>query len=235
MNIAVNIKTLVFFAVSVLQCIHLHSQDTTKTSRIDFDFGMDLKSRYVWRGSDYGNAPSFQPYGALVYKNFELGVWSAFGITGSFAEKDFYASYTYKCLKLTIFDYYLTYSYPAQPGYFNFGKNTPHIIEADLEFKGQEKFPLQLLGSCNIYGQDSSWSTYFEAKYTFHLLSSCLDIFAGFTPDRGYYADYEGFVNTGFTAKKEIKITEKFSLRTNLSVMVNTVSEKVFVVFGLGV
>jgi hypothetical protein len=38
----------------------------------------DFVSRYIWRGLDYGKAPSIQPTFSFIKSNFEIGTWGAF-------------------------------------------------------------------------------------------------------------------------------------------------------------
>ena len=42
------------------------------------DFGADLVSSYVWRGTQFGSGAHVQPYMTLGYENFEAGLWSRF-------------------------------------------------------------------------------------------------------------------------------------------------------------
>ena len=44
-------------------------------------FGADVVNRYVWRGTDFGNAVSVQPGMSISYGNIEVGAWSSWAIT----------------------------------------------------------------------------------------------------------------------------------------------------------
>ena len=91
-------------------------------------------------------------------------------------------------------------------------------------------------------------SMYFELGYTVTCKDETeLNFFAGFTPNEpkkadattgyigegGFYGYTMGFVNLGVTASKEIKITDDFSLPVFSQLVVNPMSEDVFLVFGL--
>ncbi|MBN2728175.1 MAG: hypothetical protein JXR53_03040 [Bacteroidales bacterium] len=90
-------------------------------------------------------------------------------------------------------------------------------------------------------------SMYFELGYTVTCKDETeLQFFAGFTPNKpkaadpltgyigetGFYGNTMGFVNMGVTATKEIKITDNFSLPVFSSLIVNPMSEDIFLVFG---
>lgn len=44
-------------------------------------FGADVVNRYVWRGTDFGNAVSVQPGMSISHGNIEIGAWSSWAIT----------------------------------------------------------------------------------------------------------------------------------------------------------
>ena len=58
------------------------------------DFGADVASSYVWRGTQFGNGPHVQPWMSLGYGNLELGAWGSVPLTAgdSGAELDLYVS-----------------------------------------------------------------------------------------------------------------------------------------------
>ena len=44
---------------------------------VEFDIGADVVSRYVWRGTDFGNSPAIQPSMSASFRDgqLELGYW----------------------------------------------------------------------------------------------------------------------------------------------------------------
>lgn len=67
-------KAIQIFAVLMLGfLLSINAQEKGK-----FDIGADLMSRYVWRGSDFANSPSIQPYANYSTGGFKAEVWSAF-------------------------------------------------------------------------------------------------------------------------------------------------------------
>ena len=75
-------------------------------------FGADVVNRYVWRGTDFGNAVSVQPGMSISHGNIEVGAWSSWAISGSeiiggnFNENDLYASFSAGPIGITLTDYY---------------------------------------------------------------------------------------------------------------------------------
>jgi hypothetical protein len=126
----------------------------------EFDFGADLMSRYVWRGTMFGGtSPSLQPAAALTYKGFELGAWGAYSIGGSspFQEMDLYLGYTFykEMFTVTVTDYFFPTEFGAYD-YYEFDKDsTGHIVEAMVSFNGTEKIPFSLTFAMNLWGADA--------------------------------------------------------------------------------
>ena len=138
--------------------------------------GSDLVSRYVWRGSDLGDAVSVQPW--ISYSNdvVEIGAWSSNGkdraleaagdseegaIADSAAiilpsnddgighnENDLYVSFGAGPVGITVTDYYLP---TASPGdFFNYSDDDGiHIIEVSAAF---EVGCASVMGAFNLLG-----------------------------------------------------------------------------------
>ena len=247
----------------------IQSQEESKECPADINVGVDLMSRFIWRGMNFGgSSPSIQPYTSISVKNFEWGVWSAYSISNfNNQEFDLYACYTFgkDLFTVMVTDYYSA-SDILDYNYFDYDKDfTGHIYEGSLMFNGAEKFPFSFLAALNFYGADApkinndetspdfntktgiQYSNYFELGYFGELKGVSYNAFWGFTlsnpkkPDLttgfigepGYYGNGPGFINIGFTATKEIQITEKFSLPITTSISTNPQKEKVFFVVGI--
>jgi len=48
----------------------------------DVGIGADLVSRYVWRGTDFGNSAAIQPSISYTSGSVEIGAWSSWSLTG---------------------------------------------------------------------------------------------------------------------------------------------------------
>ncbi len=195
-----------FFTIVLLSLgnIVFGQNDTTK-NKITVDFGTDLYSRYIWRGSQFGgNSPSLQPGLAATCKNLEIGVWGAYSLGGNnpSQEMDLYASYSFAddMFSVIVTDYF----FPVENGaynYFEYDKDkTGHILEGGLSFNGTKKIPVSFSAYVNFYGDDSQtlgdnpsditsfnqktgiqFSNYFEFGYNTSSKNTDLTFFIGFT------------------------------------------------------
>ena len=86
--------------------LKVRAQEDEKNSPISI--GVDLMSRYVWRGTDYGSSPSIQPSLELGLGGFALGVWGAYTTNlPGVQELDLYATYTFSDIVTIDRDYRL--------------------------------------------------------------------------------------------------------------------------------
>jgi hypothetical protein len=230
-------------------------------------FGADLMSRYVWRGSDYGNSPAIQPAITFSWKGLNIGAWGSYAFGshlksinsnlyaygGHYAEMDLFASYTYKWFTVMVFDYFTVDVLEPNGGnkYFDYANaTTSHTLEGSLIVEGGEKFPIEFLIGTLFYGADkgkgesgeygegeeNNYSTYLELGYTFDFVKTGISVkpFIGGIPfGSGWYGPYAGVTNLGLTARKEIGITDRFSLPVQVSLITNPQAQSVFLVFGL--
>lgn len=216
-----------------------------KESKSNLDLGLDLQSRYIWRGIQLGgNSASAQPWAEFSTGGFSIGAWGAYNMGGDGTagnEADFYASYAFSdAISLTVTDYF----FPGEGsgGYFPYNKG--HVFEAMLTLQGGDSFPIGLSVATNFGGaikyddngdEKSAYSTYVELSYGTSIGDIELGFFAGgvFGDDNGYYlTDGSGVINLGISASKEIKLTDAFSLPVNAAIILNPDSEDLFLTFG---
>jgi hypothetical protein len=214
-----------------------------------FSVGTDIMSRYIWRGTDFGNSPSIQPTLEYSTGNLSIGTWGAFSTeVDIYQELDLYVSYTMlEMLTIGVTDYffpsYKTTEMPIKNNYFNYDADeTGHIFEANLAFNCK-KIPLTISANIAFYGGDKlvesdgetsqAYSTYIEAAYSGKLNDVQWNTFIGFTPTEGLYGNTMGVVNLGLNLSKEVKITETYSLPVNGGLIVNPQAENIFLVFGI--
>ncbi len=187
------------------------AQDSTKTSNVNFDFGADLVSRYVWRGTQFGgSSPALQPGASIGIGGLEIGAWGSYSMGGvnPAQEFDLYVSYTFAdMITVTLNDYF----FPVEGDdykYFNYKeKETSHILEAAVSFNGTENFPVSLLLAMNFYGADNKkinddpsspefnqedgiqYSSYVEIGYSTTINEVGIDAFMGFALNNPKKAD----------------------------------------------
>ncbi|MGD0710477.1 MAG: hypothetical protein ABR968_04790, partial [Bacteroidales bacterium] len=126
----------ILFIVLSVNSLFAQNKDTSK-----INITADFVSRYIWRGLDYGKAPSIQPTFSFIKSGFEIGAWGAFSTTGSYYELDPYVKYTLKNFTLTFTDYFVNDNcyQPNDTRYFNYDKwTTNHIFEGSLQYKGPD-------------------------------------------------------------------------------------------------
>jgi len=243
---------------TVIFANNLFAQETNDDqSKLTLDFGADVVSRYVWRGTQFGgNAPSIQPALSVGLRGFELGAWGAYSLSGQNygQEFDLFLSYTFlnEMFTLTVSDYYFPDD-SLEYNYVEWNRDaTGHILEGTVAFNGTENLPLRFLAAFNFYGNDAitlnddfskkgiQYSNNIELGYSFAVNSILCDAFIGGTlsnpnidkGEAGFYGTGPGIVNIGLTASKDIAISDKFSLPVTASIITNPQAESVFFVFG---
>ncbi len=215
------------------------------TTFAQFDLGVDVQSRYIWRGIQLGNnSASIQPYVEYSAGQFSIGAWGAYGLGGDgggLNEADLYASWSpTDYLSITVTDYF----FPAEgnnQGYWPY--NNGHVFEGMISFSGVDGFPVGITVATNFGGADQkangdqSYSTYIEASYSKSIGENGVEVsvFAGgvIGDEGGYYlTDGEGLINLGLGVSKEIKITENWSLPVNGALIFNPDADNIFLTFG---
>jgi len=188
------------------------------------DFGADVVSSYVWRGTQFGQGPHIQPYVSAGKGGFEIGLWGSFPTTagGGGNELDAYLSYDFGPLALTV----TNYTFPSGNGTYNSGS----FFDGDIEVSASADIGnLSILGG---YFPDLE-TLYIEAGYSFGDVDFALG-FGSDSKDAFYVGDGESdIVNVSFGYSKEIKITEDYSLPVFSSFVYNPSAEAAFLVFGL--
>ena len=124
--------------------------------------GADVVSRYVWRGTDFGNAAAVQPSIETTIGPVALGAWGSWSISpgpadASGNECDLYASTTVGPVGLTLTDYF----FPAYAGTDSLLNIDIHVFELSA---GADVGPVSLLAAANVSGDDDN-STYLELTY----------------------------------------------------------------------
>jgi|TARA_B100000768_G_scaffold122168_1_gene113063 hypothetical protein len=190
------------------------------------DFGADLVSSYVWRGTQFGSGAHIQPWMELGSGSLTGGVWGSFPTTSSGGgnELDLWVSYDFGPLALTI----TNYSFPTNDG--TYGNGNPGLFDNDW---------MEVSGSANLgpIGLTIGYFTHAEALYLEAVFPiGAIDIGIGFgsdSKDAFYAGGNSGIVNLSFGGSKDIKITEDYSLPVSGSFIYNPDSEAAFLLFGI--
>ena len=143
-------------------------------------FGADVVNRYVWRGTDFGNAVSVQPGMSISHGNIEIGAWSSWAITdGGANENDLYASFSSGPIGITLTDYYFP-GLTEDDSFFSFSNDDAvHVLEISASF-ALDSMPLSALAAYNFSG-DSDNSFWVEATYDLgEMEETAVSVTAGF-------------------------------------------------------
>ena len=140
----------------------IYSLLTFSTLFAEASIGADVVSRYVWRGTDFGNAAAVQPGIETAVGPVTLGAWGSWSISpgpadASGNECDLYASITVGPVGLTLTDYF----FPAYAGTDSLLNLDIHVFELSA---GADVGPVSLLVAANVSGDDDN-STYLELAY----------------------------------------------------------------------
>ena len=209
-----------------------------------FDLSADFRSRHIWRGSLTCSAWSIQPTMNLSKSNFLIGAWGAYTVDNSYTELDLYFSYTAGPFTVGFLDYFC----PDETERFNHvfdysSSSTKHTLDATFSFNGTKKFPLSVMASTLLYGDDKNpengknyYSTYIEAAY--HLKANDkleFDFHTGFTPFEGYYAPSANVVSCGIAATQKLALTPKLNFPITGKLILNPYTQNIYFVFGISV
>ena len=189
------------------------------------DFGADLVSSYVWRGTQFGSGSHIQPYMDLGSGNLTGGVWGSFPTSakGGGNELDLWVSYDFGLLALTV----TNYTFPNEGGVYADGEG---LFNGDYT---------ELAASTSIMGVDLSagYFTEVEALYVeLGFSTGAVDIALGYGDDQadGFYAGGgSGLVNMSFSGSKDIQISDNYALPVVGSFILNPEAETAFLVFGI--
>lgn len=202
---------------------------STVDLKAQVDVGVDVMSRYVWRGFQFGAGPSIQPGIEYASGDFAIGAWGAFDTTGDEAgtEVDFYASYAIGDFGIAITDY----SFPTS-GTNYFSDPDVHFIEGGISYGGSEAFPVSLSANMFLVNDDDN-SVYLEVG----IPAGPVDLWIGGTPaEAGMYGTTKaGITNLGLGTGKTIEVSETFSFDLSGSVIANPYHEDLYLVFGISV
>ncbi len=196
-----------------------------------FSLDLDIMSRYVWRGADFGNSPSIQPGISYTVGGLEIGTWAAVATTGNpdGYEVDWFAAYTFETdagdIGISLTDY--TFPVPGAGDYFD---SDSHYIEAGLEYSGIAGTPLSIFAGMFLTDNDNN-SVYLELGYD----AEPLHFFVGMTPAESdmYVTSGPAVINVGFGSGKTISVSDTFSFDVTYDVILNPYAEDLFFLVGI--
>ena len=217
--------------------------------------GVDMVSRYVWRGQVYGDAPCFQPWAGVSFAGFTLGTWGSFAFAPmhgdttyvrpgfpdatSTTEVDMSLARSLELPSGTLTATLTAYHFPSGGiSYFEFGGNGTggHTVDACVAYRGPTGRPLGLCGSVNVYNDDEH-AGYVEASWPFKTGSTELNLVAGAALGKSawYGVDKDGVhcIQAAVNMSKPLKVSDAFAPTLKVSWILNPYKERVILVAAL--
>jgi hypothetical protein len=201
-----------------------------------WNLGLDIASRYVWRGFEFGNSPSLQPELSYSSGGLEVGVWGAFATSGDpeGTEVDLFASYTFETsagdFSLIVTDYTFPVHHSGAAGSQTWFDSDAHYVEVGLGYQGPESFPVSIFAGMFVHNDDDN-SVYLELGYEVGEFG----LFLGMTPmeSAAYETTGPGIINMGLGTSRTIKVTDTFDFDLTSALSVNPYAENLFFVVGI--
>jgi len=235
-------KKLLVVSVLLFSMLTINAQETEKNS--PFGASVELTSKYLWRGQEYGEAPTIFPTLSYGIGGLSIYATGAYTFDNSWREADLGISYTYKDFTLGFVDYY----YPTPTGerdkLFEFDKDkTGHLFEGCLTY-ASSTLPIRAMISTFFYGADKkmdgkqAWSTYAELGYHYDFSeTNIFSVALGASLNKSLYNNLEtGFsiVNIALKYQTEIPMSKNFRIPVSAQYVINPQKEKSFLAFSIG-
>lgn len=202
-----------------------------------FSASLELTTKYMWRGIEYGDAPTVFPMIGYGYKGFSAFAMGAYAVNGSHQEVDLGVSYTASEFTIGVSDYYYPSAVGEKDAYFKLSnRSTGHWVEAYATWAGS-RFPLWVTLSTYIYGADKNesgkqmYSSYAELGYTYSFNdNNSMSLCVGANLNKGFYTDNQsGFSVVNVNAKYSTAFKfGKFRLPLSASYVLNPYKNKSF-------
>lgn len=235
-------KLILCAALILMSVLPANAQETEKKS--PFSGSVELTTKYLWRGQEYGEAPTFFP--TLNFSTGGLCIYAtgAYTFDNSWREADLGVSYSLGDFTIGVVDYYYPTMVGENDSYFNYkNKETGHALDGCLSY-APSSLPISIMVSTFFYGADKkengdqAWSTYAELGYHHSFTESdMLSVALGASLNKSLYNNFEtGFsiVNIALKYQREIYAAKRFSIPASVQYVVNPQKEKNYLSFSLG-
>lgn len=218
-----------------------------KLIKSPFGLGLDLQTKYMWRGMEMmpeESAPVLFPSVNYSWKGLYVYAMGAGAINGKYAEVDLGVSYSYAGFTLGIYDYYYPTVDKKEDKYLGGGKHTGHWFEACINY-APEKFPLLVTLSNFFAGNDKyidengsekqAYSTYLELGTYYDFLDhNRIALNVGASLNKSCYNDYKhdfSVCNIELKYTYSVLFKSGWMLPLSVAYIYNPVFDKSFVNF----
>jgi len=226
-------KTLFFSLLLFLLGFNLNAQDNRKTSKISLK--TDFVSRHIWRASASGTAPTVETSLEYSSTRFTIGSWGALAFDHSYQEVDFYVKYKTTNFVFAIYDYYCPSTDFNDSKFFDFdSRKTKHTFDAQVKLKASKSFPISIMTSILLAGDDRNisnnnrYSAYIELEYSRFVAGKKISWALGLTPYKGMYYKQANIVNINMHVYDNIKIANSFEIPVKAGITLNPINEKLY-------
>ena len=238
-------KKMILSAASLLMFIMLINPGTptVQAQGITFDTGVNLNSRFIYRGAELGTSPHVQAMIGINSGNLSFYGWGSHSIGQddmSYKEVKFWLNYTFD-----LGDYLLT---PQIENHFNAyadfldfdDATTTHVLQASarLTEKHGNVRPDLLLGFA-FWGPIEN-TIYIELGLNFSVEQYGLRTFlstqyseAGGFVDLGYGGDFV-MNQIGISGSRTLQVSDTFSMPLGVSLILNPKTERIFTSVTIG-
>lgn len=234
-------RIIAFVCLLHIALFNLYANDSAKVAS-PFSASLELTTKYMWRGIEYGTAPTMFPMIGYAIHGFNAFAMGGYAINGSHQEVDLGVSYTVKEFTVGVSDYYYPSSVGEKDKYFKLSnRETGHWVEAYATWTGTN-IPLWVTVSTYIYGADKNdnekqmYSSYAEVGYTHSFTDdNSIALCVGANLNKGFYTDNKsGFNVVNVNAKYSTAFKfGKFKLPVSASYVLNPYKNKSYFTMSL--
>ncbi|MCH8558834.1 MAG: hypothetical protein LAT84_13485 [Balneolia bacterium] len=240
-------KILTLASTAVLAALMLFTAMPQKTyaQELSITPGVDITSRFIYRGLDLGSSPQVQPSIALNYGDFNFTLWGSHPLAltpdgDDYKEFKFWMNYTFDAGSFTITPQ-IENHFDANSDLFDFDDaTTTHVFQASVGFAGKGDVAPDLLVGYAFWGNEGLEPTlYIEAGVSFGVGDVALrPFFSTQYSEEGGFVDlgYEGdFVmnQLGIRASRHLRISDSISVPMGVLVAINPKTERAFTAFSI--
>ena len=207
--------------------------------------GADFVSRYVWRGTDFGESASIQPALAVGAGSLEVGTWASYSVSADGAganEHDIWVAYSMDLgsggsLTFGVTDYYFPSPGGTDFGQFGGDSSGSHWIEPYVSYTAAGSLPISVFAGIMAH-RDPDNSVYVEASLPIDVGGTEVGFSLASAVGKSdfYSVESTSIVGLGVSAAKELKIVEGgFGFPVSVSYILNPTASRSFLVFGLSI
>jgi len=229
-------------AIVVIFILFFSTKSNADENKSIINYKIDFRNQHIWRGSQTSKIPCIEPSAWMSKNNLDFGAWAAQSINGQYSELDLFIKYSIKDFSFSFYDYYCPTEVTSDEFLDYKNSSTKHLFDINFNYNGNHNFPISLLISTMIYGDDKNpnnnknyYSTYVEFGYSTSINNSTLNFFLGLTPSTSFYNKKFGIVNAGISKSTKIKTINNYQIPIVTSIITNPQKKTLFLVIGFSI